>query len=212
MIRGMLLNRGIAIQQGKSHLLKRLVELAEINNTALTQSMKQLASDVYHNLIKLDKQISDYTKQIEAASQANELCQRLETIPGIGKIISTAIVSKIGNGSTLKNGRELSAFLGLVPRQYSSGNKIQLGRISKHGDRYIRELLVHGARSCTYAAKRVDKLTGAYTHQDKHYEWIRGLLERLGTNKTSVALANKNARIIMAVLKGDVNYQPELAH
>src|ERR1700722_19045646 len=103
------------------------------------------------------------------------------------------MIAKIGNGSEFHKGRELSAYLGLVPKQHSSGEKTLLLGISKHGDRYIRQLLIHGGRSSIQAAMRKDKITGAYVKQDKHSQWMRTLADRVGKNKASVAVANKNA-------------------
>jgi transposase len=136
----------------------------------------------------------------------------VQTIEGIGPLTATAIVAKIGNGSEFQKGRDLSAFLGLVPKQYSSGDKQVLGGITKHGDRYVRQLLVHGGRACVQAASRVNKITGEFYKNDPHSVWIRELAARVGANKASVAVANKNARMVVAILKNKTTFQPEMAH
>jgi transposase len=122
------------------------------------------------------------------------------------------MIAKIGNGSEFKKGRELSAYLGLVPKQHSSGEKQLLLGISKHGDRYVRQLLIHGGRSALQAAMRKNKKTGLFEKQDEHSQWMRKLAERIGKNKTSVAIANKNARIVVALFKNQTTFQPALAH
>src|ERR1700722_7446114 len=122
------------------------------------------------------------------------------------------MIAKIGNGSEFHKGRELSAYLGLVPKQHSSGEQQKLLGISKHGDRYLRQLLIQGGQSSLQAAMRINKTTNTFEKQDAHSQWMRKLAERIGANKASVAVANKNARIVVALLKGQNNFQPALAH
>jgi transposase len=210
MIRGLLLEHGIAIRQGKTALIKRLRELLaeEERRMELRSSMSDLLEELNH----LQSKIDGHTGKIEKIAKEEERCKQIQTIEGIGPISATAIIAKIGNGSEFKKGRELSAFLGLVPRQSSSGNQKRLLGISKHGDRYIRQLLIHGGRSVVRASQRINKETGAYCKSDKHSEWVRKLTERVGINKASVAVANKNARMIVSILKTGIEYKAELAH
>lgn len=212
MMRGLLLEHGIAINKSESALIKKLNELLDADNMRLDEENKLCFQNLCDDLKKLDNRIGEYTKKLKVLAQKDDICQRLQTIEGIGTITATALIAKIGNGSDFKNGRELSAYLGLVPKQYSSGDTQRLLGITKHGDRHIRELLVHGGRSVVQAARRIDKMTGQYVKQDPHSQWVRKLSERLGTNKTSVAIANKNARMVIALLKNQTTFNAQLAH
>lgn len=212
MIRGLLLEQGIAINKRESALINKLNELLDADNVRLDDENKLCFQDLYDDLKKLDDRIDQQTNKLKALAKKDELSQRLQSIEGIGIITSTALIAKIGNGSDFKNGRELSAYLGLVPKQHSSGDTQRLLGITKHGDRYIRELLVHGGRSVVQAAKRKSKITGLYVKQDPHSQWVRKLSERLGTNKASVAIANKNARMVIALLKNQTMFDAQLAH
>jgi len=186
--------------------------LQDTDNAELSEQMKNMLKNLHDSLKKLDAEIDSFKASLEKLAQEDEGCMRIRTLPGIGPITATAIIAKIGNGSDFKNGRELSAYLGLVPKQHSSGEKQVLGKISKHGDRYIRQLLVHGGRSSIWAAMRKDKSTGVFEKQDVHSIWMRNLAERIGMNKASVAVANKNARMIIALLKNEAIFQAKLAH
>jgi transposase len=212
MVRGILLEMGMAIPKGKSALKKKLCLLLDGDNVCLNNEMKNIFQDLYSDLKRLDGEIEHHTMKLEQLSEEDEYSVRIKTLPGIGPISATAIIAKIGNGSEFKKGRELSAYLGLVPKQHSSGEKQTLLGISKHGDRYIRQLLVHGGRSVMQAALRKSKKTGLFEKQDEHSQWIRKLIDRIGVNKTSVAIANKNARMVVALLKNKVVFQPSLAH
>lgn len=211
MVRGVLLEMGIAIPQGEAALMKHLGTLLDADNISLGD-LKNLVEGVYKDLKEIKERINRYSSLLEKRAKEDEYCARLSTLPGIGPITATAIIAKIGNGSEFQKGRELSAYLGLVPKQHSSGDKRVLRGISKHGDRYIRTLLVHGGRAVVQAAMRKNKITGLFEKQDKHSLWIRGLAERAGTNKTSVAIANKNARMVVALLKNRTEFNVELAH
>lgn len=210
MIRGLLLESGIAIPKGKSYLLRALRSLEE--NPSLNAQEKVLFRELEQELVRVDNRIKTYTNQVEEVAKQDPLCQRLQTIAGIGPISATALVAKIGNGSEFKRGRELSAYLGLVPRQASSGDKQVLLGITKHGDRYLRQLLIHGGRSVVKMAMRKNKITGQWVKEDPHSEWVRALTTRVGVNKASVAVANKNARIVIGVLKGQQDFDAVLAH
>lgn len=212
MMRGVLLEMGIAITKGKSALVNHLRLLLDEENRSLNDKMKHVFQDLYDDLKRLDEDIDRHTKVLEKLAKEDEHCQRISTLPGVGPITATAMIAKIGNGCEFKQGRELSAYLGLVPKQHSSGEKQVLGRISKHGDRYIRQLLIHGGRSSIKAAMRKNKKTGLFEKQDEHSQWMRKLAERIGMNKASVAVANKNARMIVALLKNETTFEPALAH
>jgi transposase len=212
MMRGILLEMGIAIPKGKSTLIKHLCILLDAEDTRLNTKMKNVFQKLYNDLKRLNDEINCHKESIKKLAEEDEYCKQLITLPGIGPITATAIIAKIGNGSEFNKGRELSAYLGLVPKQHSSGEKQVLLGISKHGDRYVRQLLIHGGRSALKAAMRINKITGAFEKQDVHSQWIRKLADRVGMNKASVGIANKNARIIIALLKNQILFEPALAH
>src|SRR3990167_1572620 len=209
MIRGLLLEYGIAIAQGKAALMKKLKILEE---EFLQDEMKKEFSRLKEDLVFLNEKINYYTDQVKKVAKTNKICKQIQTIEGIGPITSTALVAKIGNGSGFKKGRELSAYLGLVPKQASSGDKQVLLGITKHGDRYVRQLLVHGGRSVINSVMRKNKSTNTFIKNDKHSQWIRKLTERVGMNKATVAIANKNARLVIGLLKNQNDFDAELAH
>jgi transposase len=197
-IRGLLAEYGIIIPQQIHNVRAKLPEILEDAENELSALMRRELNRIYHDLVELDKRIKEQDQSIQEIFDSNEDCQRIAEIEGIGLITATAIVSAIGNPESFKNGREFSAWLGLVPRQSSSGNKQQLLGISKRGDRYIRSLLVHGARSVVARADGKD---------DKRSTWISSIKHRRGSNKACVALANKNARIVWAVLRNCEAYK-----
>lgn len=212
MTRGLLLELGIAISRGKAALEKKIQQLVFVEENLISYKTKELLQNLLEQMNNLQHQIDGYTNQVEKLAEEDEYCKQIQTITGIGPITATALIAKIGNGSEFKKGRELSAYLGLVPKQCSSGEKQILLGISKHGDRYLRQLLIHGGRASLKAALRKNKNTNFYIKQDKHSEWIRNLAAKVGRNKASVAIANKNARMVIAVLKHQTTFQPDLAH
>ncbi len=163
---------------------------------------RSLFAELYEEFKQVDERVKSYGKQIEQQAKDDENCQRLMSIPGIGPMISTALVMVAGNGSEFTQARHLGAFLGLVPQQFSSGGKTRLGRITKRGDRYVRSLLVHGARSVVSRARK---------HPSEANVWIRGIIERRGFNKACVALANKMTRQAWVILSRNETYQSALA-
>ena len=189
-IRGLLAEYGIIIPKGITHIGKML-EILTDNKKKLTERSVEIFKDLYLQFKNYDLQIVKYDKQIDQAAKQNTMCQELMKIEGIGSITASAAVATIGDAKVFKRGREVSAWLGLVPKQHSSGNTIRLGGISKRGDRYLRTLLIHGARSVVNNCE--NKL-------DKKSIWIADKKQRCGHNKATVALANKNARIIWAIM------------
>jgi len=201
-IRGLLAEYGLIIAQGLHHL-QALPSILE--QGVLEQKISKKGSIIFlklHEQLKYyQEQVDYYTKEIEKHAKEDARCVELQKIDGIGPITASAAVATIGDPNVFKNGREVAAWLGLVPKQHSSGNKTILGSISKRGDRYLRTLLVHGGRS---AVKTCDNKT------DKRNLWLADKKRRIGFNKASVALANKNARTIWAILKtGECYRQPE---
>jgi transposase len=212
MMRGLLLEIGVAIPKSKAALVNKMKVLLDDTNDQLSGKIKPLFQNLYESLKKFDEEIKYYTGLLNKLAEEDEGCKRIRTLPGIGPITATAVIGKIGNGSEFSKGRELSAYLGLVPKQASSGDTQRLLGISKHGDRYLRQLLIHGGRSSLRAALRKNKQTQLYEKQDKHSQWLRQLTERVGNNKASVAAANKNARMIVALLKKQTVFEAALAH
>ncbi len=198
-LRGLLAEYGLIIPKGIGVVRKRLPELLEDAENGLSDLFRRLLAQSYRELRELDLHIDFYTREMARESQQSEACQRLQTIPGYGPIVASVFHSVVGSGEAYRRGRDVSASLGLVPRQHSSGGKEVLLGISKRGDRYLRSLLVHGARSVVIrAANKEDRLS----------RWINKVRAERGYNKATVALANKMARIGWAVLTHKSVYQP----
>jgi transposase len=147
----------------------------------------------------LEKQLAYYQEKLEALATTHPECQRLMTIPGIGPFSATALVAAVSDASAFKNGRQCAAWLGLVPRQHATGGKERLLGMSKRGDSSLRKLLMHGARATL-------RWVGRKT--DRRSQWMRQLVERRGHNRTVVAIANKHARIVWALLTSHPAYEP----
>lgn len=200
-IRGLLAEFGIVIPPGIRSITKQMPEILEDGENGLPGMMRELMCRLTEHLKGLDTLVDELEKQIHLWHRGNEASRKLEAIPGIGPITASAIVATIGNAREFKNGRQLSAWLGLVPRQHSSGGKQTLLGISKRGDTYLRTLLIHGARAVIRFAE--SKANGD--------SWLRKLMARRNKNVASVALANKNARIIWALLAHEQTFRPDYA-
>jgi len=196
-IRGLLGEFGLIIPQGIASISSRVPELIEDASNELPGSFRLLVARLMNQLKELDKQAKEIEAQIEAWHRASDTSRKLEKIPGIGPITASALVATIGDAKGFDGGRQVAAWLGLVPRQHSSGGKPTLLGISKRGDTYLRTLLIHGARSVIYAAQRK-----ALQSDD----WLNNLLARCNLNVAAVALANKNARMVWALLAHDRTY------
>ena len=200
--RGLLGEYGLVVAEGLHHLRRRLPEILEDAENGLSPLARRLFADRYDCLVDLDRQIEAYQQQIAAVCQQSPACQQLLAIPGIGPITATAMVAALGDGQAFDHGRQVAAWLGLVPRQESSGGKPRLLGISKRGDTYLRTLLIHGARAVVRAAGRKD---------DAQSRWINALVQRRNANIAAVAVANKTARTIWAMLTRGENYRVPLA-
>jgi transposase len=196
-IRGLLAEYGIIIPKGISPLV-RLPEILEEEKTKLTDMAKELFIQLHEQLKIYIQQVKDYEHKIEQHAARDPRCIAIEEIEGIGPITASALVASISDPGVFKKGREVAAWIGLVPKQYSSGNKIVLGGITKRGDRYLKKLLIHGGRS---VVKTCEKKT------DRKSKWVQDKLHRCGFNKAAVAVANKNARIVWALLATGECYQ-----
>lgn len=196
-VRGFLLERGIEIPRGREHVRKHLAEIVGDQDNDIGIRFRHLLQDLYDDLVALDARIERYNKEFSISAQECESIQRLMSIPGVGPQTASAIVASIGDITLFKNARELAAFLGLVPRQSSTGGRPTLLGISKRGDVYLRTLLIHGARS---VLQRVEKKSDAVS------QWANNLVQRRGKNIAAVALANKMARVVYALLSKEENY------
>ena len=198
-LRALLAEYGIVFPKGIATLRRQLARIQYDEQSPLTAFFKLSLARGYAQLQQLEEYISAYTKTLEQHVKALEACQHLKTIPGYGSIVASAFYTEVGNGAAYRRGRDVSASLGLVPRQHSTGGKENLLGISKRGNGYLRSLLVHGARSVVNQAKR---------KEDKLSVWINHIRLTRGYNKATVALANKMARMGWAVLKNNTVYQP----
>lgn len=198
-IRGLLAEHGVVIGRDISRLRRALAQIADGASDGLGVVIRELACDVREELQDLDQRIATYNRRIRDLFQASEMCRRIGEIEGIGPITATALVAAIGERTCFRNGRQFAAWLGLVPRQRSSGGKSRLFGISKRGDRYLRTLMIHGARAVLGKA-------GGKT--DARSQWIGRMRERRHPNVVAVALANKNARIVWSVLSSGEGYRP----
>jgi transposase len=199
-VRGLLGEHGIVAPRGIAHLRRLLIELlTEPESHGLGGLLIETLAEIAERLRFFDQRIQSYDLRIERVFAHDERCQRLAKVEGVGPLVATAMVSAVGNAREFRSGRELSAWLGLVPRQYSSGNRNLLLGISKRGDRYLRTLLIHGARSALCRVAR---------RSDRRSLWASRLKLKRGFNVAAVALANKNSRIIWALLTRGDNYRP----
>ena len=199
-IRGLLGEFGLVIPQGIYNVAKRVPELLEDASNELPVAFRQLIERLTEHLKELDRQVKDFEQQIIAWHRSSDLSRKLENIPGIGPLAASALVASIADARSFDNGRQVSAWLGLVPRQHSSGGKPMLLGMSKRGDAYLRTLLIHGARSAILAVQRKTENTNV---------WLANLLKRRHPNIAAVALANKNVRAVWAMLAHGREFQAD---
>ena len=198
-VHGLMHEYGIVIPKGVAKFRQAVVEKLEAEQDKLTPLSQEMFWKLVEEFGALEKQLAYYQEKLEALATTHPECQRLMTIPGIGPLSATALVAAVSDASAFKNGRQFAAWLGLVPRQHSTGGKERLLGISKRGDSYLRQRLIHGAR---VTRRWVGRKT------DRRSQWMRQLRERRGKNRTAVAVANKNARIVWALLTSHQDYQP----
>ena len=201
-IRGFLIERGITVRQGVMPLRKALPDILSSNQDALSPRMVGLIADLTQDWRRLDERIAAVSAEIEALARQDDGCQCLMTVPGVGPIISSAVVAAIGNGSGFKQGRDFGAWLGLVPKQESTGDRTILGKISKRGNKYLRTLFVQAAH-VVLARRPGAAMRGLWP-------WIEQASKRLHRNMLAIALANKLARIAWAVLARGRAYEPRV--
>jgi transposase len=190
-IRGFLLEHGITVAVGPAHLERQIPSILEDANNLLSSRMRALLVELRDEWKKLETQIEEIDREFVQAAKKEENCRRLLTIPGIGPLTATALTAAIGNGAAFRKSRDLAAWLGLVPRQHSTGGKTRLLGISKRGNPYLRRLFIHGGRAVVARVKREDHTFG---------NWLDHIEARSPRNVVVVAMANKLARIAWAVL------------
>jgi len=205
-LHGLLLEYGIESPRGVKAMRRRLPEVLEDAENELSVEGRALLHELGEELRRLDERVLMFDEQIAGIAARMPACKRVMAVPGIGMLTATALVAAVGDPSKFRNGREMAAWLGLVPRQRSTGGRPTLLGISKRGDRYLRTLLIHGARST---------LRFAPGRTDRRNRWAAAVVERRGRNVAAVALANRNARTVWALLTGestfDVNYMGKAA-
>ncbi len=196
--RGLLAEYGIVVAQGVHKLRAALPLILEDAENGLSPRGRELFGELYERVLEIDSRLGEADARLQQVFESDERCRRLAQVEGVGALTATALVAAVGDAKAFKNGRQMAAWLGLVPGQHASGNKNRLLGISKRGDRYLRMLLIHGARSVVYRADRKD---------DARRRWVSQLKARRGANRACVALANKNARILWALLAHDQAYR-----
>lgn len=199
-IRGFLLDRGLTVPKGRTKLVAALPALLEDAQTNLSARMRDVLNDLKQECADLSEQIQAAEEKIALIAKDSEICRRLLTVPGVGPISSTAILSAIGNGAAFNKGRSFAAWVGLVPRQHSTGGKTKLLGVGKRGNRYLRTLFILGAQSLMQHTNKPKRPYG---------QWLKQLATRCHRNVVVVALANKLARVAWAVVnKGQVYHAP----
>ena len=202
-IRGFLLERGITFPAQPIHLRKNLPTVVEDAEQNLSPRLRWLLSRLWQEWKQTEVDIKTVTDELERISKEDARCQRLLQIPGFGPLVSTATVAAIGNGAAFRRGRDFAAWVGVVPRQYSTGGKQKLFGMSKRGNVYLRRMLIHGARAVLF---RIKYDTGGFG------QWVHRLSQRAPRNKVIVAIANKLARIAWAVLSSGKEYRHPPLH
>jgi transposase len=191
---------GIVVAQGASKVAELIAIIEDQEDDRIPALAREALGSLVGQLRMVQAQLLGLEKRLKTWHRANEASRRLETIPGVGVITATALVATIGDASQFHSGRQLAAWLGLVPRQHSSGGKERLGRISKRGDGYLRKLLVHGARTVLLWSRR---------KKETRSPWLEALLARRPTNVVLVAMANKTARVVWALLSRGETYRAQ---
>ena len=203
-LRGLLRELGVVIPVGSRHVVAHTWALIEDAESVLPDALRTALAEVCEEIRTLERRIDDIAQQLAALAEQMPEVTRLRSIPGVGLLTSTALIAFVGDVQRFPTARKFASYLGLTPRESSSGSRRSLGRISKRGDVYLRMLLVHGARSVLIHARRQSAQP-----QDRLRSWAVDLNKRTGHNKTAVAVANKLARIAWAVWRRQCEYNPQ---
>jgi transposase len=200
-LRGLLRELGFFIPEGRKHVLPDAWEIIQDPDSNLPEALRPSLAALCEEIVSLSTRIEEIERQLEALAKQLPVIARLRSVPGIGLLTATALYAFVGDISRFPSARHLASYLGLTPREYSSGLRRRLGRISKRGDAYLRQLLIHGARAILWHAKRMKQ-------PDRLRSWALRLEKKIGHNKAAVALANKLARLAWAVWKSDRDFEP----
>jgi transposase len=193
--RGLLAEYGVVLPQGPWRFTAQAP--AAVAGADLSDLARAIFSELLDQLDDLDRRVKKLDATIVGLCRTNETCRRLAKLPGVGPVVATAIVAAVNDGRQFRSGREMAAWIGLVPRQYTTGGKPRLGGIGRRANHYLRRQLIHGARA---VVSRLPK------HDDRRSTWLKALVARRGFNRTIVALANKTARIAWALLNRKEEY------
>ena len=197
-MRGMRFGYGLVLAQGIGTLRRGVPELVEDADNGLPMAMRGLLAREREELVRLDERVKRFDAKLDAFAREDQGCRRLQTIPGVGPKVASALVAAAGDAKEFGTGREFAAWLGLTPRQRSTGGRTVLGGISKRGDRYLRSVLIHGARTGLRVAPR---------REDRRSRWAVSVHAGRGANIAAVALANKNARTAWALLRREQDHR-----
>ena len=200
-IRGLVAEYGLVAPRELLHLRRALPRWLEDQSDGLTARFRSLLHGLRDELTTLDERIAELDREIEQIAKSEPAAQRLMKLRGVGPIIATAMLATVGDAKQFRNGRQMSASIGLTPKQHSSGGKERMLGISKRGDAYLRSLLIHGARAVIRTARAKD---------DPLSKWVMRIADRRHPNIAAVALANKTTRIAWAMLSRETNYQPAI--
>jgi transposase len=198
-MRALLLENGIVVPVGRKVFANRFPEILEDAENGLSPRLRVLLDRLRDRWRSLDTEIDDMTQLLTDHAKQSPICQRITSVPGIGPIVATAMIAAVGDATAFKSGRDMAAWLGLVPKQYTTGGKAKLGPISKRGNRQLRALLIQGANALHIHMKREQSAIG---------EWLRTLEARSHRHVAIVALANKIVRICWKVLTSGETYRP----
>lgn len=196
-IRGFLAEYGIIVPKGINAIRSGLLERIECQPFKLSEATQRLMMELLEEFHQIDARVGGYDDKFKVLCKTHPVAKRLDTIPGVGPVGATALIAAVGDPRLFKNGRQFAAYLGLVPRQHSTGGKPKLLGITKRGDKYIRKILVHGARSVVRVAPK---------KSDTRSKWLVQLAHRRGVNRATVACANKNARAAWHIMTGEAQY------
>lgn len=196
-LRGILSEYGILLGKSPKKVKEEANRLVDDPEAGLSPSLRETLRIMVSELSGLEEKLSDFDRRINTLAKTHPVCKRLMTVPGVGALTATVLLAIVGDATRFRNGRHFAAYLGLVPKQHSSGGKNVLLGISKRGDTYLRTLLIHGGRT---VVRSVIKTATSNLEPKGRNAWILSLYERRGYNRTAVAVANKNARILWALL------------
>lgn len=199
-VHGLSLEYGVALPEGESAFRKKLIEELESGENEFSDLIRAELFKLYEEIKSVKVREKEIEKKLDQIAAQSADCQRLLKVPGVGPLTATAFLAAVGDPRNFKNGRQVSAWLGLVPKQYTTGGNIRLGRISKRGDSYVRQLLVHGGRAVLIAQ-------GKRTSLDMLGVRLSRIKQERGFMKAAIAVANRNARVMWALLMNQTEYQ-----